>query len=123
MPLPWEGAAVSGLVSGKIKRFNGSYQSVPRIDITGLDDNTRVYTPGLTDWGEFTVEIVGGSSANLSALPAPNVGATGNVTITLHQGRQIQFFGVVSGYDPTVSVGEAPSVSVKISVLGPPQSS
>lgn len=115
---PWGGASVSGLVSGKIRRISGTYESIPRIDVTGLGDAQRVYVPGLKDWGEITLEIVGGKDAG-NSLPTSNVGTTGDVTITLHDGVTISFKAVVSSYDVNVAVGDAPTATVKLSILGP----
>jgi hypothetical protein len=103
-----------------IKTFSGFDGSASEIDVTNLASTAKEYRLGLTDPGQFTIEIdYDGTNAGHNALRAKQIsGLLSNFQLTLPNAAVITFTGYVKKFALAGGVDAVAKTSVDIRISG-----
>ena len=103
-----------------IKTFSGFDGSASEIDVTNLGSSAKEFRLGLTDPGQFTIEIdYDGANAGHNALRAKQVsGVLSNFQLTLPNAAVISFTGFVKKFSLAGGVDAVAKTSVDIRISG-----
>ena len=106
---------------GNIKDFSGFDGSASEIDVSNLSSTAKEYRLGLTDPGQFTLNIdYDSSNAGHIALRAKQVsGLLSNFKLTLPNAQNITFTGFVKKFALAGAVDAVAKTAVDIRISGP----
>jgi hypothetical protein len=104
-----------------VKTFSGFDGSASEIDVTNLSSTAKEYRLGLTDPGQFTIEIdYDGTNAGHVALRAKQQsGLLSNFKLTLPNAQNITFTGFVKKFALAGGVDAVAKTAVDIRISGP----
>ena len=105
-----------------VKTYSGFDGSASEIDVTNLDSLAKEFRLGLTDPGQFTIEIdYDNTSAGHIALRSKQVsGLLSNFQLTLPNANVITFTGFVKKFSLAGGVDQVLKTSVDIRISGAP---
>jgi hypothetical protein len=105
---------------GNIKDFSGFDGSASEIDVSNLSSTAKEYRLGLTDPGQFTINIdYDGTNAGHIALRAKQIsGLLSNFKLTLPNAQNITFTGFVKKFALAGAVDAVAKTAVDIRISG-----
>ena len=111
---------VSFTAVANMRDFSGFDGSASEIDVTNLDSTAKEFLLGLTDAGQFTINIdYDNANAGHIALRAKQVsGASSNFKLTLPNSNVITFTGYVKKFSLAGGVDAVAKTAVDIRVSG-----
>lgn len=111
---------VSFTAIANLKDFSGFDGAASEIDVTNLDSTAKEFLLGLTDAGQFTINIdYDNANAGHIALRAKQVsGASSNFKLTLPNSNVITFTGYVKKFSLAGGVDAVTKTAVDIRVSG-----